>query len=97
VSAASGGACQSGALAAGAGAVATPLVGTVFDPRNGPGDVIGGTIATGLVGGLASVAGGGKFENGAVTAAFGYLFNTTMHFGFSVEMPATLSDQITSA
>jgi hypothetical protein len=28
-----------------------------------------------VVGGLASVAGGGKFENGAVTAAFGYLFS----------------------
>ena len=27
------------------------------------------------VGGLASVAGGGKFANGATTAAFGYLFN----------------------
>ncbi len=26
-----------------------------------------------FIGGLASVAGGGKFENGAVTAAFGYL------------------------
>lgn len=32
-------------------------------------------IATATVGGLASVAGGGKFGNGAVTAAFGYLYN----------------------
>ena len=40
-----------------------------------PGDLIGGTAVSGVVGGLASVAGGGKFENGAVTAAFGYLFN----------------------
>lgn len=27
------------------------------------------------MGGLASVAGGGRFANGAITAAFGYLFN----------------------
>ena len=32
-------------------------------------------VATAAVGGAASVAGGGKFENGAVTAAYGYLFN----------------------
>jgi hypothetical protein len=31
------------------------------------------------IGGLASVAGGGKFGNGAVTAAFGYLFNDALH------------------
>jgi hypothetical protein len=31
-------------------------------------------VSAGL-GGLASVAGGGKFANGAITAAFGYLFN----------------------
>src|SRR5581483_12037989 len=28
------------------------------------------------LGGAASVAGGGKFENGAITGAFGYLFNS---------------------
>jgi hypothetical protein len=32
-----------------------------------------------VVGGLASVAGGGKFVNGAVTAAFQYLFNDWPH------------------
>ncbi len=32
-------------------------------------------VANAVVGGLASVAGGGKFENGAVTGAFGYMFN----------------------
>lgn len=32
-------------------------------------------VAQTVVGGVAAVAGGGKFENGAVTAAFGYLFN----------------------
>jgi YwqJ-like deaminase len=29
-----------------------------------------------VVGGLASVAGGGKFANGAITGAFGYMFNS---------------------
>jgi hypothetical protein len=33
------------------------------------------------LGGLASIAGGGKFANGAVTAAFGYLFNQAGHDG----------------
>jgi hypothetical protein len=74
--AASGGSCKSGALSGAAGAAATPLVGKVFsDPENNLGDYVGGTAASGVVGGLASVAGGGKFENGAVTAAFGYMFN----------------------
>ena len=41
-----------------------------------------GVIAA-VVGGTASVLGGGKFENGAVTAAFGYMFNT-----FTEEMAA---------
>jgi hypothetical protein len=37
--------------------------------------MVGGTAASAVMGGLASVAGGGKFGNGAVTAAFGYLYN----------------------
>jgi hypothetical protein len=32
-------------------------------------------VANSTLGGLASIAGGGKFANGAVTGAFGYLFN----------------------
>src|SRR5262249_51707439 len=36
---------------------------------------IAGLVIRSAVGGLASVAGGGKFADGAVTAAFGYLFN----------------------
>ena len=34
---------------------------------------------TTTAGGLASVAGGGKFGNGAITAAFGYLYNDYYH------------------
>jgi hypothetical protein len=59
-----------------AGAAAAPLVGTAFpNPKSDIGDLIGGTALTGAAGGFASVAGGGKFENGAVTAAFGYMYN----------------------
>jgi hypothetical protein len=36
-------------------------------------------VVRAAIGGLASVAGGGKFGNGAVTAAFGYLFNELSH------------------
>ncbi len=39
------------------------------------GEIIGGTIASAVIGGTASVIAGGKFENGAKTAAFQYLFN----------------------
>jgi hypothetical protein len=64
---ASGGKCGPGALSGAAGSFATPLA-----ERAGFG---GGLVITATAGGLASVAGGGKFANGALTAAFGYLFN----------------------
>ena len=38
-----------------------------------------GTVAEATLGGLASVAGGGKFADGAITGAFGYLFNHVGH------------------
>jgi RHS repeat-associated protein len=63
--AASGGHCGPGALAA--------AVGTALAPIAGPAGVVGSAIA----GGLASRAGGGKFEDGAVTGAFSYLFSNT--------------------
>ncbi len=37
------------------------------------------TIAVAVIGGTASSIGGGKFANGAATAAFGYLFNELAH------------------
>jgi len=43
--------------------------------------VTGGLVAESVIGGVTSVAGGGKFQNGAVTAAFGYLFNACGHRG----------------
>lgn len=38
-----------------------------------------GTTKAMIVGGVGSVLGGGKFANGAVTGAFGYLFNECAH------------------
>jgi hypothetical protein len=61
------GRCGSGALSGAVGSFARPLLtGLSFESK---------LIATSVLGGLASVAGGGKFTNGAITAAFGYLFN----------------------
>jgi hypothetical protein len=64
---ASGGNCGSGALAGAVPAIAGPVV------NNLPFQAA--LVANTTLGGLASVAGGGKFANGAVTGAFGYLFN----------------------
>jgi hypothetical protein len=75
-SVASGGSCQSGALAGGASTTATLFTAGQFpDPWHNPGDLFAGTAISATVGGFASVAGGGKFANGAVTGAFGYLFS----------------------
>lgn len=67
-SAASGGSCASGALAAGFAKAATPAVLAI------PND-IGRRIAIATIGGTASVLGGGDFANGAITASFAYQFN----------------------
>lgn len=69
-SAASGGSCGSGAAAAAVGAAATPLTAGIVGASR-----LGGVVASAMIGGVASVAAGGSFENGAVTAAFGYLYN----------------------
>jgi RHS repeat-associated protein len=61
-----GGGCSRGAVSAVAGKVATGLTN-------------GNPVAAVVAGGTVSVIGGGKFGNGAVTAAFGYLFNCLAH------------------
>jgi hypothetical protein len=71
-SAAAGGSCGAGAASAGFAEAAG-----AFLPL--PRDRYGGTIARGIIGGIASALGGGKFANGAVTAAFGYLYNHLQH------------------
>ncbi|MGJ4966936.1 hypothetical protein ACQR2C_32500, partial [Bradyrhizobium sp. HKCCYLRH3061] len=75
-SVASGGDCKSGALSGAVGSALAPLTNQIFpNAQHDLGEKIGGTIFEATAGGLASVAGGGKFANGAVTGAFGYLFN----------------------
>ncbi len=69
-SVASGGNCAQGGAAAMFGKYATVAIGGT------PGQFNGYQMAATMVaGGVGSVIAGGKFENGATTAAFGYLFN----------------------
>src|SRR5262249_27862613 len=58
-------------LSAAVSAFAGPMI-------NGRSFSVGSLMMNTTLGGLASIAGGGKFANGAVTAAFGYLFNGAM-------------------
>jgi RHS repeat-associated protein len=74
---ASGGQCGPGALSGAVPAAAAPLVGDIVNKApDSFTRTIEGSAASGVLGGLASVAGGGKFADGAVTGAFGYLFNS---------------------
>jgi RHS repeat-associated protein len=69
----SGGRCGAGALAGAIPAIAASL------PLYGSLDWTGRLVFKSVLGGLGSVAGGGKFANGAVTGAFQYLFNDSQH------------------
>ena len=73
-----GGKFQDGFLSAAASAGLADL--GVYGAFKGPspGAVAGRTALAGLVGGTASVLGGGKFANGAYTAAFQHLLNAEM-------------------
>jgi hypothetical protein len=68
--AAAGGHCKAGALSGGFSALAGPLLGRQPEVQ------FAGRI---LIGGIASRLGGDKFSNGAITAAFEYLFNDLGH------------------
>lgn len=68
-----GGRFGHGFLSAGVSEALSPVIGRAQNP------LAEGVIRS-VVGGTASVAGGGKFANGAVTAAFGFAFN---HLGHS--------------
>jgi hypothetical protein len=68
---AAGGNCSSGALSAGFAEVAGGNI--KFN------SVEANLITRSVIGGTASVISGGKFANGATTAAFGYLFNYCSH------------------
>jgi RHS repeat-associated protein len=63
---AKGGDCGKGAASAAVGDLATPFYSA---------NPVVGTIQSAVVGGTTSVLGGGKFSNGAITSAYGYLFN----------------------
>jgi hypothetical protein len=68
--AAQGGSCKAGAGAAGFSEFAGSYL-----PQENVAQFIGRT----MIGGIASELGGGKFQNGAVTAAFTYLLNCGVH------------------
>ena len=74
---ANGGNCGQGALAAG---VTKSFAGTIdrIDAAN-TGMSAQRAIAAAVVGGTASVLGGGKFSNGAITGAFSRMFNDEAH------------------
>ncbi len=81
----SGGGCGVGAFSAVAGKFASNQTAGL--------DNISSGIAATVAGGTISVIGGGKFENGAMTAAFGYLFNQ-MASKNPVTVQAGISGQI---
>jgi RHS repeat-associated protein len=76
---ANGGKCGQGAASAGVSAAATDL--GLIDLKPGSVDRAIGAAESAVIGGTTSVLSGGKFSNGAVTGAFGYLFNATAQFG----------------
>jgi RHS repeat-associated protein len=75
-SVAQGGSFESGFLSAGVSELASP-----YATQLSHGNVYFGTAIEAVVGGTTSAIGGGNFANGAVTAAFGYLFNYCAHNG----------------
>lgn len=72
---AGGGNCGQGALAAGFGKVASLTGPSYVQNPNGFAQIAAGTAYTAIAGGIGAELGGGKFANGAQTAAMGYLFN----------------------
>ena len=70
-SVAGGGACGSGAVSA--------VFGKFSSNHINFGNVVANGIAATVAGGAGAVIAGGKFQNGAVTAAYGYLFNELQH------------------
>jgi len=68
---ASSGHCGPGAVAAVFGKYTTNAIGDSSILS----DSVSKGVATSVAGGVGSMIAGGKFENGAVTAAYGYLFN----------------------
>jgi len=72
--AAGGGNCKAGAMAAGFAEFAGPAIGDL-------GSIAANVTKSAVLGGIGSSIGGGRFEDGAMTGAFGYLFNQLAHAG----------------
>jgi len=83
---AGGGKCGQGAASAVFGKFTSNAIGGLNE--NSPiSEVIGKGVATAVAGGIGSVIAGGKFANGAETAAFGYLYNALITAGISGKVP----------
>lgn len=80
-----GGTFQDGFLSAAVSAAAANAGAFDFIKGDGAGSILGRTAVAGIVGGTASVLGGGKFANGAYTAAFQHLLNAEISRKFDVE------------
>lgn len=75
INSAFGGDFRSGALAGGFGAAVGSMSGLQINEYSGWGQVIAVGVIRTVAGGIGAELGGGKFVNGAATAAFAYLFN----------------------
>ena len=85
--AASGGECAHGAVAAAIGKGVSLGLAEKFGTTWSTQEKVIGFIATSVAGGTASALSGGKFANGATTAAFGYALNHLLTIGGRVRIP----------
>ena len=67
----------------------------LFENVDGPS--LGNTIKAAVLGGTASVIGGGKFKNGAITGSFSYLFGSIARQASGPPGRALTGDEITEA
>jgi RHS repeat-associated protein len=76
-----------------------PGLNSVFGTSNpvGFGDYAHNAVAAAVIGGTASVLGGGKFKNGAITGAFSRLFNDVSKNGFELRKKDAYPDKYTNA
>ena len=79
INSAFGGDFRSGALAAGFGAAIGSIKGLQITKNSSIGKIISVGVIRTVAGGIGAELGGGKFVNGAATAAFAYLFNDLSH------------------
>jgi RHS repeat-associated protein len=78
----SGGNCGQGALSAAFSKVMTPITVGLAGANE-----FAGVMISVAIGGTGSVLGGGKFANGATTAAYGYIFNCLASKCFATDYP----------